>query len=1342
MNVRIIVGSSADFNEEIRDILTIVPMTVILGDTAYRGGIELSYMEFYKKLVESDVLPTTSQASPAEFAKVFEEVTKAGECAVVLCIASNLSGTYQSAKIGAEGAQALVDEGVSMGNELAIETQQNGGNAGIVRRAEILQENKRIRAEMYQAGQKGQNEVKRSVEEYLRRVGENGDVEALSTAVSNIVTGQASQADISLVAQSKNAQTAVELLTDSNLEAEEGGIEANLAKVSAERTVTDEVKKVTEGNNIQDPRVNTEAELVRDEYVEGIAQNDRLDYNVTTEDGNFSPIKIRYSPAGLKLPKNEFAKFNQSVSTDYRLPYKTHKGLQYQSCVFDDKHILYVYEDGGFGNYNPVARIDYANGDVVNTFIGVLENGEHYEITEAVNAILETSEVRQRGYSVYNAYTKKRRRSRGNGSLLAGTSESDTGRTDASSSGLAGNERGNEGRLGQDGQLSAQTLENGIQDISETTERNVTSEEVEKYVDDFENSRLATGAEIDTKLKNNIHTLIRKFKVQILFDDKVSANGKYENGVIWINPNSEKPIRNILFHEFTHHIENARLSYIEFMDSVIKSTVFKEWMQEKGYSSFEEISRHYLAQYNKKIDEINEQNRKEGKKEEKYIDNLGAKREVVANFVGDRLFNKNMPKAINAFVSEMREWGERIRDWLRKHKILKENTTNGALREIRQLEEMFSRALEKASEQKNNTTSGAQFSYGDIREQIAHQHLDELSERLGAEFPLSARFTETVKNNDTPLNDGKVITVVPNSVNKGSDSFYAAGRNAFNNAYKGIKRISVKQSGIEVEFDDKLVTESISKEVGDQSLIDAIPFLKELAENSILLGIERIKHTSFDKGTIAYKLYNTFSYGNEPYIITFNAVKGLTGNEKLYSFRNIDIKKVTGYRSALMPNGSASSALATDYISTVAELYDIVKQIPRDEGGLKYTQKEAEEYLFKYTESRRGKQYSFTIPTPKKQDADTTQLYKGKSLINDEQVYSYDFLTSLPNMQSVKLPDLSELKTDGKIDKTIVIRNGLNNAKSVGKENNGIITVKNRYTGNAIVVTTNAIRHGLNGGTRRLYTNARLGAVIGDIVKNSVPINALQNTAQNVSGTYAMAGYAYDSSGREFVVISTIEQRSDNLVDMEVYDITHAVSGRHKKSSQADTKSQGFNPSIATEISIAELIDFVNGTYQSILSEDVLETLGEVKNKEGYYTGKTLYSFTVPTPTKADADTTPQLERRQGRSRWGDSLSSFADSVEKSSWIDEELKERILSDEGIVSYNRIANADTLSEALDKLENGGAGETSRLTNLAYNKNAQVNETDVAELFILLEQYQAKGDYESSHRVVQVSKLGNN
>ena len=57
---------------------------------------------FYEKLVESDVIPTTSQATPMAFEPYFEKVKEDGDSAVVIVLSSILSGTYQSATIAAE----------------------------------------------------------------------------------------------------------------------------------------------------------------------------------------------------------------------------------------------------------------------------------------------------------------------------------------------------------------------------------------------------------------------------------------------------------------------------------------------------------------------------------------------------------------------------------------------------------------------------------------------------------------------------------------------------------------------------------------------------------------------------------------------------------------------------------------------------------------------------------------------------------------------------------------------------------------------------------------------------------------------------------------------------------------------------------------------------------------------------------------------------------------------------------------------------------------------------------------------------------------------------------------
>lgn len=137
MKVRIIVDSSADVSESIRQRLTVVPLTVRFGDQEYIDGVTITRREFYEKLIESDELPSTSQATPDSFSTVFAEVAANGERAVVLTISSKLSGTYQSAMIAAEdypdnifvvdGKSAATGSGILA--ELALRLADSGMDA-------------------------------------------------------------------------------------------------------------------------------------------------------------------------------------------------------------------------------------------------------------------------------------------------------------------------------------------------------------------------------------------------------------------------------------------------------------------------------------------------------------------------------------------------------------------------------------------------------------------------------------------------------------------------------------------------------------------------------------------------------------------------------------------------------------------------------------------------------------------------------------------------------------------------------------------------------------------------------------------------------------------------------------------------------------------------------------------------------------------------------------------------------------------------------------------------------------------------------------------------------------
>ncbi|MBS6367667.1 MAG: hypothetical protein KH420_10005, partial [Clostridiales bacterium] len=271
---------------------------------------------------------------------------------------------------------------------------------------------------------------------------------------------------------------------------------------------------------------------------------------------------------------------------------------------------------------------------------------------------------------------------------------------------------------------------------------------------------------------------------------------------------------------------------------------------------------------------------------------------------------------------------------------------------------------------------------------------------------------------------------------------------------------------------------------------------------------------------------------------------------------------------------------------------------------------------------------------------DAPKAYAGKSLSSDSGVYRYDFLTALPDMRVTGLPEVTAVRdAAGKVDTGAVVDAGMKNARAVGTVRDGKVFVRNTYTGKQLRIDRTGIRHGLNGPPNRLLTNARLGAVIGDVVQNAVPVNALHNKAEGVSGTYAMAAYATDSRGREFVAIITVEQRSGNVTDLEAYDVLHAASGRQKKASPADTRSQGVYPSTAGTISIEDFLGVVNATHQSILSDDVLQHLGQSRNPGGYYTGQVKFALKAPAEEAADprsesglvwagSDTSPTRLRR------------------------------------------------------------------------------------------------------------------
>ena len=126
MAIRIIIDSASDIlpDEATKLGLIHLPLKILFGDEEYLDAVTLSHQGFYEKLVECDTLPTTCQIPPADFETAYQAVIANGDSAVVITLSGELSGTYQSAVIAAEGYEGRIfvvdSRSVTIGQRLLI----------------------------------------------------------------------------------------------------------------------------------------------------------------------------------------------------------------------------------------------------------------------------------------------------------------------------------------------------------------------------------------------------------------------------------------------------------------------------------------------------------------------------------------------------------------------------------------------------------------------------------------------------------------------------------------------------------------------------------------------------------------------------------------------------------------------------------------------------------------------------------------------------------------------------------------------------------------------------------------------------------------------------------------------------------------------------------------------------------------------------------------------------------------------------------------------------------------------------------------------------------------------
>ncbi len=141
---------------------------------------EYDLSDFYKRLRESDDLPSTSQPSVGDFLARFEPLAEAGRDVVSIHIASGLSGTYESA---VEAARVVADKGLP-GRVEVVDGQTGAGGLGcmVLRAAQAAERGASaddVVAEAHRTRESLEMWFCLDTLEYLRRGGRIGAAQAL-----------------------------------------------------------------------------------------------------------------------------------------------------------------------------------------------------------------------------------------------------------------------------------------------------------------------------------------------------------------------------------------------------------------------------------------------------------------------------------------------------------------------------------------------------------------------------------------------------------------------------------------------------------------------------------------------------------------------------------------------------------------------------------------------------------------------------------------------------------------------------------------------------------------------------------------------------------------------------------------------------------------------------------------------------------------------------------------------------------------------------------------------------------------------------------------------------------
>ncbi|MBE6598557.1 MAG: hypothetical protein E7638_03845 [Ruminococcaceae bacterium] len=229
--------------------------------------------------------------------------------------------------------------------------------------------------------------------------------------------------------------------------------------------------------------------------------------------------------------------------------------------------------------------------------------------------------------------------------------------------------------------------------------------------------------------------------------------------------------------------------------------------------------------------------------------------------------------------------------------------------------------------------------------------------------------------------------------------------------------------------------------------------------------------------------------------------------------------------------------------------------------------------------------------------------------------FTYQSLVSKPDMKIVEMFLPESYNGETRPPRQSVVKAAIDNAKSKKHPKNNYTTtyVRNKDTGNDILVGAKSITHGLN---RKYENNAVASAYIGDLIENAILINEHESRDGGTEGKIYLSAGRYrgelflcriitneDNSAESIEVMYALNAKKEPVAHYRLDSAESLLPVNTDSSQESDAKyrydSAERLPLDETDstISIADFLNFVKTYFADVLPEDVLNTMNMTRPK-------------------------------------------------------------------------------------------------------------------------------------------------